>query len=75
MTEQQQNKICDSEIPIKICDKILSREDELTLWEMLNQQESLKFGEKLNALCIFEEGFVKNITEWFYYSNDMEDWR
>ncbi len=35
MTEQQQNKICDSEIPIKICDKILSREDELTLWEML----------------------------------------
>ena len=74
MTKQQQNKICDSIMPIKICDKILSREDELTLWEMLNQQESLKFGEKLNALCIFDEGFVKNITEWFY-SDGMENLR
>jgi hypothetical protein len=37
MTKQQRDKICDSEIPIKKCDKILSREDELTLWEMLNQ--------------------------------------
>lgn len=59
-------------MPIKFCDTVLTPEDELTLWEMLNQQESLTFGERLNALCIFEEGFMKNITDWFYSNNNND---